>query len=181
MTPGRAADATASDRPRRLLLLSHCILNQNAVVEPLARSGGVLGSAADWALDHGFELFQLPCPEFRFAGPLRPPGSLEDYDTPDFHASNARLLAPVVEQLRRYADAGYEIVGGLHVQGSPSCDPGSGHFVAALLDAARAAGIEIRQLWQVPETETGAFSPDDPASDFGDPSRRRARDGGRDA
>ena len=85
--------------PRRLLLLSHCVLNQNAVVQPLARSGGVMRSAVDWALDQGYELYQLPCPEFRFAGPNRAPASFDDYNTIGFHASNAKLLEPVMRQL----------------------------------------------------------------------------------
>jgi hypothetical protein len=159
--------------PRRLLVVSHCVLNQNAVVQPLARSSGVMRSAADWALESGFELYQLPCPEFRFAGPRRAPASFDDYNTEAFHASNARLLEPVIRQLLRYQAAGYEIVGGLHVQGSPACDPDTGNWITDLLDAAAAAGIEIRQLWQLPQTATGEFRADDPQSSFGDPAARR--------
>lgn len=160
------------ESPRRLLLLSHCVLNQNAVVQPLARSGGVMRSAVDWALDQGFELYQLPCPEFRFVGPNRAPASFDDYNTEGFHASNAKLLEPVMRQLRRYQAAGYEIVGGLHVQGSPACDPDTGNWITDLLDAAGAAGIEITQLWQLPTTATGDFDPADPATGFGHPGGR---------
>jgi hypothetical protein len=155
-------------------VVSHCILNQNAVVQPLARSGGVMRSAVDWALSSGYELYQLPCPEFRFAGPNRAPASFDDYNTTGFHKSNAQLLAPVIRQLLRYQAAGYEIVGGLHVQGSPACDPDTGNWITDLLDAAAAAGIRIRQLWQVPQTATGDFSPDDPQTRFGDPDGRRS-------
>lgn len=159
--------------PRRLLIVSHCVLNQNAVVQPLARSAGVLRSAADWALEAGYELFQLPCPEFRFAGPHRRGASFDDYNTAAFHASNARLLKPVIQQLLRYRQAGYEIVGGLHVQGSPACDPDTGNWITDLLDAAAVAGIEIRHLWQLPQTATGEFHGDDPRTSFGDPATRR--------
>lgn len=171
--PGAAASAGEEQAPRRLLLLSHCVLNQNAVVQPLARSGGVMRSAVDWALDQGFELYQLPCPEFRFAGPHRAPASFDYYNTPGFHASNARLLEPVMRQLRRYHRAGYQIVGGLHVQGSPACDPDTGNWITDLLDAAATAGIEITQLWQLPTTATGEFDSSDPATSFGPPEARR--------
>ncbi|HEY0189297.1 MAG TPA: hypothetical protein VGC67_17555 [Cellulomonas sp.] len=171
--PGAAhAGGPRSTGRRRLLVTSHCILNQNAVVQPLARSSGVLRSAAEWALDQGYEIFQLPCPEFRFAGPHRAGASFDDYNTAEFHASNRELLGPVVERLRRYQDAGYEIVGGLHVQGSPACDPDTGNWITDLLAAAHEAGIEIDQLWQVPATPDGAFDPADPATSFGDPSTR---------
>lgn len=158
---------------RRLLIVSHCVLNQNAVVQPLARSGGVIRSAADWALTSGYELFQLPCPEFRFAGPHRAGASFDDYNTPAFHAANAQLLESVIRTLLRYQAAGYEIVGGLHVQGSPACDPDTGNWITDLLDAAAAAGIEIRQLWQLPQTATGEFRDGDPQTSFGDPAARR--------
>lgn len=129
-------------------------------------------SATDWALANGFELYQLPCPEFRFAGPHRASASFDDYNTREFHDSNARLLEPVIRQLLRYQAAGYEIVGGLHVQGSPACDPNTGNWITDLLDAAAAAGIDIRQVWQVPQTATGDFDPEDPQTRFGDPSER---------
>jgi hypothetical protein len=162
-----------STKPRRLLIVSHCVLNQNAVVQPLARSAGVMRSAADWALAEGYELFQLPCPEFRFAGPHRRGASFDDYNTEAFHSSNSRMLEPVIRNLLRYRDAGYEIVGGLHVQGSPACDPDTGNWITDLLDAAAAAGIEITQLWQLPQTATGEFAGDDPQTSFGDPADRR--------
>ncbi|MCW5951901.1 MAG: hypothetical protein KIT69_06560 [Propionibacteriaceae bacterium] len=158
---------------RRLLIVSHCVLNQNAVVQPLARSAGVMRSAADWALEAGYELFQLPCPEFRFAGPHRRGGSFDDYNTAAFHDSNERLLESVIQHLLRYRDAGYEIVGGLHVQGSPACDPDTGNWITDLLAATSAAGIEIRQLWQLPQTASGEFRGDDPQAWFGDPATRR--------
>lgn len=79
----------------------------------------------------------------------------------------------MIRQLRRYVDAGYEIVGGLHVSGSPACDPDTGNWITDLLDAAAEAGIEIRQIWQIPPTSTGEFDPADPNVDFGDPASRQ--------
>lgn len=163
----------ADPRPRRLLITSHCVLNQNAVVLPLARSAGVVRSAADWAVEQGYSIYQLPCPEFRFAGPQRRPASFDDYNTDAFHASNRELLKGVIAHLKRYVEAGYEIVGGLHVTGSPACDPDTGNWISDVLEAAGEAGIEITQMWAIPDTESGCFDPADPATDFGDPADRR--------
>ena len=113
----------ATPTPRRILVTSHCVLNQNAVVQPLARSAGMMKSAVDWITEEGFGVVQLPCPEFRFLGPTRAPMTFDEYNTPEFHASNRELLGPIVAQLKLYQDNGYEIVGGLHVQGSPSVTP----------------------------------------------------------
>jgi hypothetical protein len=163
---------TGDLRQKRLLLTSHCVLNQNAVVQPLARSSGIMKSAVDWAHDEGYGIFQLPCPEFFFLGPNRPRMTNDDYNTADFHDSNRGLLGPVMQQLKTYQDAGYEIVGGLFVQDSPSCDPARGNWVTDILVAAEAAGVEIKQLWQLPNSPTGTFDPTDPASSFGPPSNR---------
>lgn len=162
----------ATPTPRRILVTSHCVLNQNAVVQPLARSAGMMKSAVDWITEEGFGVVQLPCPEFRFLGPTRAPMTFDEYNTPEFHASNRGLLGPIVAQLKLYQDNGYEIVGGLHVQGSPSCDPATGNWIADLLEAAEAAGVVIKDLWQLPETESGLFDPTDPASHFGNPEQR---------
>lgn len=177
-TSSRApSDARGSSRvgsrPKKLLITSHCVLNQNAVVQPLARSTGVMQDATKWAVENGFTLFQLPCPEFRFAGPNRPSGSFEDYNTPDFHASNAELLTAVIAKIVQYRDAGWQIVGGLHIQGSPCCDPRSGNWITDFLSAAADANIDIEQLWQIPQTSTGAFDPGDPATSFGSPDSRK--------
>lgn len=175
MTPSpQHPAATAS----RVLITSHCVLNQNAVVEPLARSGGVMADAVDWALRRGYGIYQLPCPEFRFLGPKRPPMSTDEYNTVGFHESNAELLAPIVADLRRLHDAGAELVGALHVQGSPSCDPDTGNWVSDLLAAAEEAGVPITMVWQLPDTETGRFDPRSSRTRFGDPAARHGTPGG---
>jgi predicted secreted protein len=160
-------------RQRRILITSHCVLNQNAVVQPLARSSGVMKSAVDWAYDEGYGIYQLPCPEFFFLGPHRPGMTVQEYDTPEFHESNRGLLGPVIQQLKTYQDAGYEIVGGLFVQDSPSCDPGVGNWVGDILEAAKDAGVEIKDLWQIPNTDSGHFDPADKQSHFGPPTDRQ--------
>lgn len=161
-----------------MLITSHCVLNQNAVVEPLARSNGMMRDAVEWANRKGYGIYQLPCPEFRFLGPRRPPMSTEQYNTPGFHASNRELLGPIVDDLKQLHDNGVRLVGALHVEGSPSCDPDTGNWVSDLLAAIGDAGIPITMIWQLPETETGAFNPRSPRSRYGDPGTRSGTPGG---
>lgn len=47
MNSGPVARGDGQATKRRLLITSHCILNQNAVVQPLARSTGVMHSAVE--------------------------------------------------------------------------------------------------------------------------------------
>ncbi|NUU62215.1 CD3072 family TudS-related putative desulfidase [Paenibacillus agri] len=154
-------------RSKRIVVASHCVINQNAVVEGEARSPGVMKAAVDWTYEQGYGMFQLPCPEFTFLGPERPPMTVEEYDTPEFRAHNRKILLPVVEQLKTYQDHGYTIVGGLGISGSPSCDPGKGVFMRDFLELAAEGGVEIDFFWQIPNTADGTFNPDDAKSVFG--------------
>lgn len=154
-------------RSKKIVVASHCVINQNAVVEGEARSPGVMKAAVDWTHEQGYGMFQLPCPEFTFLGPERPPMTVEEYDTPEFRAHNRRILQPAVEQLKTYQDHGYSIVGGLGIAGSPSCDPGKGVFMRDFLELAAESGVEIDFFWQIPNTADGAFDPGHPGSVFG--------------
>lgn len=154
-------------RSKKIIVASHCVLNQNAVVSHEARSPGIMRAAVEWSDEQGYGIVQLPCPEFTFLGPERPPMTVEEYDTPEFHAHNRRILAPVIEQLKVYQDHGYEIVGGLGISGSPSCDPGKGVFMQDLLALASEKGVHIDFFWQIPNTEDGTFDPNDARSVFG--------------
>lgn len=154
-------------RSKRIIVVSHCVLNQNAVVSDEARSSGVMKSAVDWANEQEYGIFQLPCPEFTFLGPERPPMTAEQYDTPEFHDHNRIILKPYLEQLKVYQDHGYEIVGGIGISDSPSCDPGKGIFMRDFLSFAEQSGVKIDYFWQIPNTAEGLFDPADPKSVFG--------------
>jgi predicted secreted protein len=69
-------------RSKRLVVVSHCVINQNAVVSGEERSPGIMKSAVDWATEQEYGIFQLPCHEFTYLVPERPPMTVEEYDTP---------------------------------------------------------------------------------------------------
>lgn len=169
-------------RSGKIIVASHCVINQNAVVEGEARSPGVMKSAVDWANGQDYGIVQLPCPEFTFLGPKRPPMTTEEYDTPEFREHSRKILLPVMEQLKTYQDYGYEIAGGLGIAESPSCDPGRGVFMQVLLELAGEYGVHLDYFWQIPGSEDGHFDPADPASVFGPVGRQAGTndaDGGR--
>lgn len=107
-------------RDKKLILLSHCILNQNSVVLPLARSkGGFL--IAKLLLDQGIGIIQLPCPEFKFLGPQRVPMNKEEYDSPDYRVLCRHLFTPILEDIKKYLAQDYSLVGILGINESPTC------------------------------------------------------------
>ncbi|QVK19867.1 hypothetical protein KHQ82_05895 [Mycoplasmatota bacterium] len=108
-------------RSKKILLVSHCILNQNSVVEPLARDGKGIFNKLKPFIDDGYGIVQLPCPELKCFG-LRRWGHVKNqFDFPHFKDYSRELLKEYVNDIVSYLDNGYDIYGVAGIEGSPSC------------------------------------------------------------
>ena len=148
-------------RNKKILLVSHCILNQNTVIEDEARAEGAVLSAVEWALKEGYGFLQLPCPEFTFLGLNRPSMTYEQYNTPEYRKHCREILKPVLLQSEDYLKNDYEIVGLLGIQSSPSCDPTRGIFMEELTGLFTEKGINLKTLWYLPNTSEPKFNSDE--------------------
>ncbi|OIK12437.1 hypothetical protein BIV60_16185 [Bacillus sp. MUM 116] len=144
-------------RSKKILLVSHCILNQNTVIENEARAEGAILSAIEWAIKEGFGFLQLPCPEFTFLGLNRPPMTYEQYNTPEYRKHCREILEPVLNQAKEYLKNGYEITGLLGIKSSPSCDPSRGIFMEELIALFAENEINIKTLWYLPNDSNPIF------------------------
>lgn len=108
-------------RKKKLIIVSHCILNQNSVVHPLARAKGAYTAIVEKILKEEIGIIQLPCPELLHLGEDRPPTTRDDYDTTEFRALCKKLLHTVLIQIKEYQRHGYEILGILGINESPTC------------------------------------------------------------
>ena len=108
------------ERSRRIVLVAHCILNQNARAQGLAKHPGAHPLAMALA-ERGYGLVQLPCPELAAAGASRGRRPAEEYDTTEYRTRSAESAAPFAEQVEEYLSAGYEVAAVVGVDGSPSC------------------------------------------------------------
>ncbi|WML49746.1 hypothetical protein RCG23_07335 [Neobacillus sp. PS3-34] len=144
-------------RSKQILLVSHCIINQNTVIEAEARALGAIPSVMEWAIEKGFGIVQLPCPEFTFLGLERPPMTYEEYDNKKYRDHCRKILEPFVFQLKDYIKNGYNIAGTVGIQSSPSCDPGRGVFMEELKSLLTENQIKIETFWHLPNTEDAIF------------------------
>jgi predicted secreted protein len=144
-------------RSKKILIVSHCILNQNTVIEGEARAEGAVLSAVEWALKQGYGFLQLPCPEFTFLGLGRPSMTYEQYNTPEYRKHCREILIPILHQAQDYVNNGYEIMGLLGIQSSPSCDPIRGIFMEELRMMFTDNGITLKTLWYLPNTSEPEF------------------------
>lgn len=109
------------NRSRRLVLLAHCYLNQNAKVAGLAREPGMVLPILQVLHAHGLGVIQLPCPEMVMAGIKRWWQTKRLYDFPGYRRYCREEAAAIVDQLVDYHHNGYETVALVGVDGSPTC------------------------------------------------------------
>lgn len=145
-------------RSKRILLVSHCILNQNTVIDGEARALGTIPSTLDWIKKEGLGVVQLPCPEFTFLGIDRPSMTYEQYDNSKYRDHCRKILMPTMEQLEEYKQCGFEITGVLGIQSSPSCDPSRGVFMEELQKLFEEYQIPIEKYWFLPNDEKPKFN-----------------------
>ncbi len=109
------------DRDKNIVLVSHCILNQNSVVLPLARAKGMYNALVEVIKERGIGILQLPCPEIIHLGIERKPMTKQEYDTEDYRNLCQELLKPIIIQLKFYKASNYNLVGIIGIDESPTC------------------------------------------------------------
>ena len=138
-------------RSKKIILVSHCILNQNSVVEPLARAKGAFSFSSE-LIDSGVGIIQLPCPEFRFLGITRKPMEKSDYDSPEYRKLCRELFLPILDDLLVYIDNEYKFCGIIGINQSPTCSISGirGIFMEEIFILLTSKGI-TPNYYEVPE------------------------------
>jgi predicted secreted protein len=107
-------------RAKKVAVIAHCLLNQNAKVNGFAFFPAMIKPLIDILHSNNFGVIQLPCPETTFSGTRRWWHVREQYDTPGYRAHCRRILEPIVWQVTEYQKEGYKVVI-IGLDGSPSC------------------------------------------------------------
>jgi predicted secreted protein len=107
-------------RAKKVALVAHCLLNQNAKVNGFAFFPAMVGEIIDLLRDHDYGILQLPCPETIYAGTHRWWFVREQYFTPGFTHLVRDLLGPIIDQIKVYQEDGFKVIL-IALDGSPSC------------------------------------------------------------
>lgn len=135
------------NRDKKIIILSHCILNQNSVVLPLARAKGAYNEIIKPILDLNIGVLQLPCPELIHLGLDRQPMTQEEYDTDNYNELCSNLLKPVIKQLLYYKNSGYKIIGLVGIDESPTCSfNNNGILIKKFIDLLNENHIEVNRI-----------------------------------
>jgi predicted secreted protein len=105
---------------KRLALIGHCILNQNARAPGIALHRGVIVPLLEMLEESHYKLLQLPCPETSFTGVARWWFVYEQYDSVNYRRHCSKLAKSTAQLVKPYSAKGYDIVL-LGLGTSPSC------------------------------------------------------------
>ncbi|MDL2310500.1 hypothetical protein LJC13_00810 [Peptostreptococcaceae bacterium OttesenSCG-928-C18] len=106
---------------KKIIALSHCILNQNSVINGWERANGAFPISKK-ITEKGIGIIQLPCPEFIYLGINRPSMTYQDYNgIPKYREFCKSILTPIMEQIKSYIENGYDYLGIIGVNESPNC------------------------------------------------------------
>lgn len=136
------------DRSERVVFLSHCILNQNTVVQPLARAKGAYRQIIEAIMDADIGIHQMACPEYKYLGLSREPMSKDEYDTKEFRNLCKEISKEVLKAMQEYVNNDYEIIGIIGINESPTCSISGnrGILMEELLEACKAEGIHVNTI-----------------------------------
>ena len=121
-------------RSKRVVFIAHCLLNQNAISDGTAVYPAAFQNIIKALLSADIGIVQLPCPELCCLGLDR--GNIHGAEhpvvrentrirnemmKPDIYGHLLDLVDGVMEQIAEYRKYGFEIVGIVGVNRSPSC------------------------------------------------------------
>jgi predicted secreted protein/putative sterol carrier protein len=144
-------------RARRVIFISHCWLNINTRFPEGCAFEGANVPLIKTLLDSGLGIIQMPCPEYECLG-------LEKWQYGELKGDKLRACfrkhaQVVVKQIKDYRALGFEIIGVLGMNPSPSCGVGTAKGKGTMLGTSRdtseepESGIFIEELQQLLASE----------------------------
>jgi len=107
-------------RSRKIALLAHCLLNQQAKVGGLARFPAQVPNIAGILEEFGYSIVQMPCPEVYAAGIRRWGQVKEQYACFGYSVAYRRAAEFMFDGIMDYLWEDYKVIL-LGIDGSPSC------------------------------------------------------------
>jgi len=140
-------------RSKKIAVVCHCVLNQNAKIEGIARYPGTFRPVVERLLDAEVGIYQMPCPEMTFFGISRWSAVKDQYSSPFFRRHAQNLADRVVDELVDYIRRGYRVVCVIGMNGSPACGVDLTPQAADAPWGGRIPGVPSRRL----VSDMGAF------------------------
>lgn len=154
-------------RSKKVILIAHCVLNQNAKIDRCAHYPGAIKEVAQILIDAEVGILQMPCPELLCLGLDRQveTGIHTTVESEDTRVAQRmvedqtkticyRLVSDLIYQFDEYQRNGFALVGIIGINGSPTCgvettwannreEQGPGVFMKLLNEESQKRGISL--------------------------------------
>lgn len=154
-------------RSKKVILVAHCILNQNAKIDRCAHYPGAMREVIQTLLEAGIGILQMPCPELIYLGLDR---QVDKDQTTTIESEDDRvgllmnktvpkvlcgkISYDLIYQIKQYQLNGFTVIGMLGINGSPTCGvestwadgketAGSGIFIKIFKEESADQGVNI--------------------------------------
>ena len=107
-------------RSRKVIFVSHCMLNQNARITSAADFPAMFEPLVMWLKDHQVGIVQMPCPELMVLG-LGRVSVRDGLETEEGLLHLDQIIESIIYQIKQYQFQGFKVLGILGKQGSPAC------------------------------------------------------------
>ncbi len=108
-------------RSGKIALITHCILNQNSRASGLAQKPSIVSEIVDFLVRNKIGIIQMPCPELAYAGVLRQPQTIEQYDNAEYRRHCRKIAEEISNQIQQYENHGIKLETVIGINGSPTC------------------------------------------------------------
>jgi predicted secreted protein len=109
------------ERSKKVVFVSHCLLNQNARAVDKERFAGPFKDMLELFAESGIGIVQLPCPEMEFNGGLNRKIKTDHPESAMYRNSCKKLSVNLISQIENYIKNNYHVVGILGVEFSSTC------------------------------------------------------------
>ena len=110
------------ERGKKVVFVSHCLLNQNARAIGRERFQGSFKDLLELFAASGVGIIQLPCPQLEFNDGLnRKLKTKASYESNGYRDQCHKLSVELISQIENYLRKNYEVIGILGVELSRSC------------------------------------------------------------
>jgi predicted secreted protein len=164
----RSAPVFNDARSKKVVVVAHCVLNQNARIDTCATAPAVFPKILEALVERQIGILQYPCPELGFLGMGRQGQDCASWDGSYQHESGevydqmtvpegreylSGLAENLVYQIKEYKKYGFKVLGVLGILASPTCgvglkyykglDEADGAFIEELKKAFDEAGLDL--------------------------------------
>ncbi len=117
-------------RSKKVVFVSHCLLNQNARAQTVAKCPGACEEFVDYCIKNKWGIVPIDCPQLEFEPLIREPETKETYENEIARKVCRQIGEKVIEQIKLYLENNYKVEGIFGIEGSPSCGATRTHILS---------------------------------------------------